>query len=120
MKGKSHRGHHPGHWDRMTTLRRFGPGPEGFGFDDLATEGPGFGPGPRLGHGPGFGHGPGGFGPRHGFGPPFGGGRGRRRRGDVRIAVLRALEDEPQNGYQLMQAIEDRTGGRWRTSPGSG
>jgi DNA-binding PadR family transcriptional regulator len=83
--------------ERMTTLRRFGPGPEG----------------------PGFGFGPG-FGPRHGFGgPPFGGGRGRRRRGDVRFALLRALEDDPQNGYQLMQGIEERTGGRWRPSPGS-
>jgi DNA-binding PadR family transcriptional regulator len=69
--------------------------------------------GPPFGHGgPGFG-----FGPM--FGPPFGGGRGRRRRGDVPFALLRALEDEPQNGYQLMQAIEERSGGRWRPSPGS-
>jgi DNA-binding PadR family transcriptional regulator len=97
MKGKPHHGHHhPGHWDRMTTLRRFGPDLEGFGF------GPGAGPGSR-----------------HGFGPPFGGGRGRRRRGDVRYALLRTLQDEPQNGYQLMQAIEERSGGRWRPSPGS-
>ena len=29
------------------------------------------------------------------------------------------LADEPRNGYQLMQAIEERTGGRWRPSPGS-
>src|SRR5437588_10741875 len=98
MKGHRHHGHHHSdQLERMTTLRRFGPGPEG----------------------PGFGFGPG-SGPRQGFGgPPLGGGRGRRRRGDVRFALLRALEDDPQNGYQLMQGIEERTGGRWRPSPGS-
>jgi DNA-binding PadR family transcriptional regulator len=63
------------------------------------------------GHGA-FGHGP-------MFGPPFGGGRGRKRRGDVRAALLLALEEEPRNGYQLMQLIEERSGGRWRPSPGS-
>jgi DNA-binding PadR family transcriptional regulator len=52
-------------------------------------------------------------------GGPFGGGRGRRRRGDVRTAVLILLAEEPRNGYQLMQTIEERSGGRWRPSPGS-
>lgn len=53
-------------------------------------------------------------------GPPFGpGGRGRRRRGDVRAAVLMLLAEEPRNGYQLMQEIEDRSAGNWRPSPGS-
>ena len=51
--------------------------------------------------------------------PPFGGGRGRRRRGDVRLAILLLLEDEPRNGYQLMQTIEERSDGAWRPSPGS-
>ena len=46
-------------------------------------------------------------------------GRGRARRGDVRLAVRRLLAEEPSNGYQLMQAIEQRSGGRWRPSPGS-
>jgi DNA-binding PadR family transcriptional regulator len=54
-------------------------------------------------------------GPRFGFG----GGRGRKRRGDVRLAALMLLAEEPRNGYQLMQAIEERSGGRWRPSPGS-
>jgi DNA-binding PadR family transcriptional regulator len=56
-----------------------------------------------------------------GFGGPRGGGRGRgrARRGDVRLAVLRLLADEPRNGYQLMQTIEERSGGNWRPSPGS-
>jgi DNA-binding PadR family transcriptional regulator len=67
-------------------------------------------------HGPGFG-GPFGGGPFGGG--PFGGGRGRKRRGDVRIALLLLLAEEPRNGYQLMQTIEERSGGRWRPSPGS-
>jgi DNA-binding PadR family transcriptional regulator len=54
-----------------------------------------------------------------GRGGPFGGGRGRRRRGDVRTALLMLLAEEPRNGYQLMQTIEERSGGRWRPSPGS-
>jgi DNA-binding PadR family transcriptional regulator len=49
----------------------------------------------------------------------FGGGRGRRRRGDVRAALLLLLAEEPRNGYQLMQAIEERSRGHWRASPGS-
>jgi DNA-binding PadR family transcriptional regulator len=53
-----------------------------------------------------------------GFGPPGRGGR-RARRGDVRAAALLLLEEQPRNGYQLMQEIEDRSGGMWRPSPGS-
>jgi DNA-binding PadR family transcriptional regulator len=60
-------------------------------------------------------------------GGPFGGpswgphrrGRGRARRGDVRLALLRLLAEEPRNGYQLIQAIEERSEGIWRPSPGS-
>jgi DNA-binding PadR family transcriptional regulator len=72
------------------------------------------------GHGHGFD--PRMFGMRGGFGPfGFGGpGRGRRaRRGDVRAAALLLLAEEPRNGYQLMQEIEERSGGVWRPSPGS-
>ncbi len=54
----------------------------------------------------------------HGWGPHRRGG-GRARRGDVRLALLRLLAEEPRNGYQLMQAIEERSEGRWRPSPGS-
>src|SRR5581483_9137759 len=46
-------------------------------------------------------------------------GRGRARRGDVRLALLRLLAEQPRNGYQLMQAIEERSEGLWRPSPGS-
>jgi len=54
--------------------------------------------------------------PREGFG---GRRRGRRARGDVRAAILLLLEEESRNGYQLMQEIEERSGGAWRPSPGS-
>ena len=47
------------------------------------------------------------------------GGRGRAPRGDVRAAVLLLLAEEPMHGYQLMQAISERSGGRWTPSPGA-
>jgi len=60
------------------------------------------------------------WGAQGGFGGGFGPrGRGRRARGDVRAAVLLLLEEQPRNGYQLMQEIEERSGGVWRPSPGS-
>ena len=62
------------------------------------------GPGP-CGHG---GHGP------HGHGP-----WSRARRGNVRAAILSVLAEEPMHGYQIMQQLEERSGGMWRPSPGS-
>jgi DNA-binding PadR family transcriptional regulator len=66
----------------------------------------------------GFGGGSEGFG---GFG--FGGGprgRGRKaRRGDIRTAALLLLAEEPRNGYQIMQEVQERSDGVWRPSPGS-
>ena len=47
------------------------------------------------------------------------GGRGRAPRGDVRTAVLMLVAEEPMHGYQLMQAITERTGGSWSPSPGA-
>jgi DNA-binding PadR family transcriptional regulator len=41
------------------------------------------------------------------------------RRGDVRAALLVLLDEEPRNGYGLMQEIERRSEGEWRPSPGS-
>src|SRR5829696_6959025 len=71
----------------------------------------------REGGGPGRGRHRGG--PRGGF-PGFGPPRGpRARRGDVRAALLLLLAEEPRNGYQLMQEIEQRSDGLWRPSPGS-
>jgi DNA-binding PadR family transcriptional regulator len=63
----------------------------------------------------GFGGGWGGFGP--GDGPR---GRGRKaRRGDIRTAALLLLAEEPRNGYQIMQEVEQRSDSVWRPSPGS-
>jgi DNA-binding PadR family transcriptional regulator len=89
-----------------------GRGPRGFGAEFEPGFGPGFGP--RFGPG---------FGPRGG-GPGLGrrgGGRrgGRGGRGDVRAAVLLLLETEPMHGYELIQQIQDKTGGLWVPSPGS-
>jgi DNA-binding PadR family transcriptional regulator len=93
MKGEGRgrgRYSHMDHLERLAALREFRGGPWG----DRPFGGPG-------------------------RGGPFGGGRGRRRRGDVRTALLMLLAEEPRNGYQLMQTIEERSGGRWRPSPGS-
>jgi DNA-binding PadR family transcriptional regulator len=80
----------------------------------LAAAGRGRG-GPRGFGGPGR-HG---FGGPHGFGPPWGRHGGRRPRGDVRAAILVLLDEEPRNGYGIMQEIEERSAGAWRPSPGS-
>ena len=47
------------------------------------------------------------------------GGRGRMRRGDLRLLLLAGLLDGPAHGYELMKRLEETTGGRWRPSPGS-
>jgi DNA-binding PadR family transcriptional regulator len=63
---------------------------------------------------------------RHGYGRHQmsrgrGRGRGRHRvrRGDVRSAVLALLDDRPMHGYEMIQELEERTGGRWTPSAGS-
>ncbi|PZF57336.1 PadR family transcriptional regulator [Curtobacterium sp. MCSS17_008] len=88
------------------------PGRDRGDHDHGGRGGPGFG-------GPGFGGR--GFGP--GFGPGFGGGpgsgRARRRRGDVRLAILGLLAEGPQNGYAVIKTIAERTDGAWKPSPGS-
>jgi DNA-binding PadR family transcriptional regulator len=85
-----------------------------FDHHDQARQGPGrrhhFDRPPTPGH-PGFAR-------LHGFGP-FGG-RGRMaRRGDVRTAILALLAEKPMHGYQVIQELEARSGGRWRPSAGS-
>src|ERR1700684_1140800 len=95
-----------------------------------AMTGRGGGPeggGPRHGHHRGPGPRDFGFGGHGGFeGFPFGGpgggrfGRGRKaRRGDIRTAALLLLAEEPRNGYQIMQEVQERSDGVWRPSPGS-
>ncbi len=59
-----------------------------------------------------------GFGSHGRHGGPRGRGP-RTRRGDIRVALLAALGDGPGHGYELIQRLEARTGGRWKPSPGS-
>ena len=72
------------------------------------------GPGGRRG-------GPWGEGGRgHWVGERGGWGDGRRmRRGDIRLAILSALREEPAHGYEVMRRLENMSGGLWRPSPGS-
>ncbi len=64
--------------------------------------------------------GPGGPGPWGGQGWAGMRSRGRKaRRGDIRTAALLLLAEEPRNGYQIMQEVEQRSEGAWRPSPGS-
>jgi DNA-binding PadR family transcriptional regulator len=72
----------------------------------------------RGGPGPG-GPGPGGRGPRRHDRGDHRPGRHQARRGAVRPALLRVLADQPMHGYQIMQVLGERTGGRWRPSAGS-
>ncbi len=96
--------------------RRRGPGGPGGPGGPPGAGGPGGDPGWAAGGGWG---GPGG--PGRG-GPPPGArwGRGHRRgRGEVRVAVLFLLDEQPMHGYQIIRELTDRTGGRWRPSPGA-
>ena len=74
---------------------------------------PPFPPGP-----PPFGPGGGPFGPGHGHHRGRGGRRGGRR-GNVRAAILALLNERPMHGYEMIQELDQRTGGVWRPSPGS-
>jgi DNA-binding PadR family transcriptional regulator len=56
---------------------------------------------------------------RHWSGRHFGRGGPRARRGDVRAAVLALLEERPMHGYEMIQQLEERSGGMWRPSAGS-
>ncbi|WP_018657371.1 PadR family transcriptional regulator [Actinomadura flavalba] len=88
-------------------------GPEARGFDGRGRRDP-FGFGPGFGPFPGFGPG----GPGRGPGGRRGGGR-RTRRGNVRAALLALLGERPMHGYEMIQELDERTGGVWRPSPGS-
>ena len=72
--------------------------------------------GPRGGRS-GRGEGPKGWGEG---GPGLG--RGGRRRvfdgGELRLVLLKLIADKPRHGYDLIRAIEERTGGAYAPSPG--
>lgn len=60
------------------------------------------------------------FGPGGPFGPegPF---EGRRffGRGDLKFALLELLQERPMHGYEMMKALEERSGGFYSPSAGS-
>lgn len=85
--------------------RRFGPR-EDEEFERPFRRGGPFGGGPFGGH----------------FGGPFdedGGGRRRQRRGDIKYVLLELLAEQPRHGYDLIKALEERSGGFYRPSPGT-
>jgi DNA-binding PadR family transcriptional regulator len=47
------------------------------------------------------------------FGPPP-----RAERGGVRYLILDAIADQPRHGYEVIQAISERSGGTYKPSPG--
>jgi DNA-binding PadR family transcriptional regulator len=76
-----------------------------------------FGPGGPFGPGGAFGHGgplgeeePDGF---PGWGKRFFG------RGDLKYALLELLVERPMHGYEMMKALQERTGGMYTPSAGS-
>ena len=91
-----------GHW-AAAHLRNAGGG---------RGRGNGSGVGGMFGFGTGFpfGNFPWGGGPRRGP---------RAKRGDIRAGILALLAEQPRNGYQIMQELEQRSRGLWRPSPGS-
>jgi DNA-binding PadR family transcriptional regulator len=92
--------------------RRAGCGPRGY----MAVWGP-------TGRGGGLG---GGFMMGHGRGLRGGGrdgsGGGRRGRmfdgGELKLVLLKLIDDAPRHGYDLIREIEERTGGAYAPSPG--
>lgn len=63
----------------------------------------------------------GGGGRRGGGGGGRGGPRGRRgqfARGELRLLLLSLIAEEPRHGYDLIRALEERSGGHYAPSPG--
>nr|WP_184168356.1 PadR family transcriptional regulator [Sphingomonas kyeonggiensis] len=60
-----------------------------------------------------------GFGGRGGFGHGERGGRRRMFDGtELRLILLKLIEEQPRHGYDLIREIEERTGGAYAPSPG--
>src|SRR6266480_7154664 len=111
--------HHRGHHGRFRGHGPYGPPQGRWGgnwtppWSQEEWRGPHFF-GMRRGRGP-FGRG----GP-FGHGGPFGGEGGRFfGRGDMKFALLELLQERPMHGYEMMKALEEKTGGFYTPSPGS-
>ncbi len=104
------RGHHPSDDEPRGRQPHDGGRVHGQDDEDHGESGPGW---RRRGPGP-FGRGR-----ARGMGPGLGGGPRGRRRGDIRWALLGELAESAGHGYELIQRLDERTGGRWTPSPGS-
>ena len=49
---------------------------------------------------------------------PFGGGR-MFEQGDLKLVILRLLDEKPRHGYDIIKELEDRAGGRYTPSAGA-
>jgi DNA-binding PadR family transcriptional regulator len=107
-EGKDGRHRHARHLHRRWAWWFGRPGEEGRWFGPRRHRGFGrfFGPGG------GFDEGGGGF-------DEGGHGRRRHRRGDIKFVLLELLVEQPRHGYDLIKALEERSGGFYRPSPGS-
>jgi DNA-binding PadR family transcriptional regulator len=74
------------------------------GFDCGGSHGPGPG---RGGRGPSW------------FFELFGGPHRRAERGEVRYLILDVVREKARHGYEIIQAIEEKTRGAYRPSPGT-
>jgi DNA-binding PadR family transcriptional regulator len=61
----------------------------------------------------------GGFGREGMLGGGWRGAGGRARRGDIKYLILAVLADGPRHGYDIIMALEEKSNGRYRPSPGS-
>ena len=100
---------------RLLACRQRGEGEGPRGFGPRGGRGP-FGRGGPFGGGSPFGGGA----PFGGQGGPFGGlFRGRKlSSADLQLLLLALLEDKPAHGYELIRALEERSGGSYAPSPG--
>jgi len=115
----AYEGHGPDDWEGWTPpwMRRDwrGRGPHFFrarmrrGL--FGQDGP-FGPGPEHEHGHHGHHG-------HGPGRHFRDGGRFFGRGDVKFALLELLQERPMHGYEMMKALEERSGGFYTPSAGT-
>ena len=55
---------------------------------------------------------------RHGWGRGEGGRRRMFDGGELRLILLKLIEDQPRHGYDLIREIEERSGGAYAPSPG--
>ena len=57
---------------------------------------------------------------RHGGHGRRGGGGGRMfEQGDLKLVVLKLLDEKPRHGYEIIKALEEKTNGMYSPSPGA-